>query len=105
MRKLLEGIRLTNKPIQKQPNILTKKVATGKGNGSDLTINTDARKRKTLPTAPPAPTNSICFINIPLNLHHYFKDIKICMSFYISSSDYQNTTIILLIVLVILISD
>lgn len=72
IRKLLEGIRLANSPIQKHPNILTVKVAIGKGNGSDLTINTDARKRKMLPTAPPTPTNSICFINIYLKFTALF---------------------------------
>lgn len=60
-RKLLDGIRFANRPIQKHPNILIEKVATGKIKGSNLIINTDARKRKTLPTAPPAPTKIICF--------------------------------------------
>jgi len=59
-RKLLDGIRLTNNPIQKHPNIFTINVATGKGKGSDLTMKTEVRNRNMLPTAPPAPTNRIC---------------------------------------------
>ena len=63
-RRFEEGIRLEKSPIQKQPSIFTVKVATGNGNGSDLTINTEVRNLKTLPTAPPAPTSRICFNNI-----------------------------------------
>ncbi len=63
-RRLLEGIKLENKPMQKHPSIFTVKVATGNAKGSALTINTDARNRRILPAAPPAPTKSICFINI-----------------------------------------
>ncbi|SBV93513.1 hypothetical protein KL86DYS1_10887 [uncultured Dysgonomonas sp.] len=60
-RRLLEGKRFANKPIQKQPRILTANVPTGNGNGSDRVTSTEARKRITLPTAPPILTKRICF--------------------------------------------
>ncbi len=69
-RRLFEGIRFAKRPIQKQPNILTKNVATGKGKGSIRATKTDVRNLKILPTAPPAPTNIICFI-IDTNLLKY----------------------------------
>lgn len=61
-RILLDGIRLMNNPMQKQPNMLTAKVAQGKGNDSLLTTNIEVKNRKTLPIAPPAATNNICLI-------------------------------------------
>lgn len=61
-RKLFDGIKLENKPMQKHPKILIMKVARGNAVKSALTTKTDVRKRNTLPTAPPAPTNKICLI-------------------------------------------
>ena len=62
IRKLLEGTRFANKPIQKHPRMLIRNVANGKGNGSILTIKVDVRNLNILPTAPPSPTSNICLI-------------------------------------------
>lgn len=56
------GSRLTNNPIKKQPTMLTVKVETGNAVVVPFDSNTDVRKRKTLPTAPPNATHSICLI-------------------------------------------
>jgi hypothetical protein len=61
-RKLLDGIIFANNPMQKHPKMLTVNVATGKEKGSGFTRKTDARNLNMLPTAPPAPTSSICLI-------------------------------------------
>ncbi len=71
-RRLLDGIMLAKSPIQKQPNMFTIKVATGNGKGSDRVTKTEVRNRKILPTAPPVPTNSICF-----NIFQIYKIISI----------------------------
>jgi len=108
-RKLLEGIRFANNPMQKQPSIFTKNVATGKGHGSDLVIKNEVRKRKILPTAPPAPTSKICFnmfqiymiISRPLALGlfilnkttHFarlFGERKISLLFLLASNNYKG---------------